>query len=89
MLVPVGYVDLQLDRPIALLRAAEATMRNAYVPYSNFPVGAALRGRSGAIYAAANVENAAYPARSVRRGLGDRRDGRRRGDRDHRRSGRC
>jgi homotetrameric cytidine deaminase len=61
MLVPVGYVDLQLDGPTALLRAAEAAMRNAYVPYSNFPVGAAVRGLSGAIYAAANVENAAYP----------------------------
>lgn len=61
MLVPVGYVDLQLDGPIVLLRAAEATMRNAYVPYSSFPVGAAVRGLSGAIYAAANVENAAYP----------------------------
>lgn len=60
-LVPVGYVDLQLDGPITLLRAAEAAMRNAYVPYSNFPVGAAIRGRSGAVYAAANVENAAYP----------------------------
>jgi homotetrameric cytidine deaminase len=61
MLVPGGYLDLQLDGPIALLRAAEAAMHNAYVPYSNFPVGAALRGGSGAIYAAANVENAAYP----------------------------
>ncbi|HLY35271.1 MAG TPA: cytidine deaminase [Candidatus Limnocylindria bacterium] len=61
MLVPVGYVDLQLDGPVVLLRAAEAAMRNAYVPYSNFPVGAAVRGRTGAIYAAANVENAAYP----------------------------
>jgi homotetrameric cytidine deaminase len=61
MLVPVGYLDLQLDGPIVLLRTAEAAMRNAYVPYSNFPVGAAIRGRSGAIYAAANVENAAYP----------------------------
>jgi homotetrameric cytidine deaminase len=61
MLVPVGYLDLQADSPIVLLRAAEAVMANAYVPYSKFPVGAALRGRSGAIYAAANVENAAYP----------------------------
>ena len=61
MLVSVGYVDLLVDGPIALLRAAEAAMRNAYVPYSQFPVGAAVRGASGAIYAAANVENAAYP----------------------------
>ena len=44
-----------------LLRAAEAVMRNAHVPYSHFPVGAALRTADGAIHAAANVENAAYP----------------------------
>jgi len=34
---------------------------NAYVPYSNFKVGAALRGASGAIYVGCNVENVAYP----------------------------
>jgi homotetrameric cytidine deaminase len=61
MLVSAGYVDLLLDGPVALLRAADAAMHNAYAPYSNFKVGAALRGRSGATYAAANVENVAYP----------------------------
>jgi cytidine deaminase len=44
-----------------LLRAADSAMRHAYAPYSQFKVGAAVRGRSGAIYAGANVENAAYP----------------------------
>src|SRR3954468_11222024 len=44
-----------------LLRAAAAVMANAHVPYSHFPVGAALRTPDGAIHAAANVENAAYP----------------------------
>ncbi len=60
-LVSVGYADLLLDGPQALLRAADAAMRNAYAPYSRFKVGAAVRGRGGAIYAGANVENVAYP----------------------------
>ena len=44
-----------------LKAAATAVRDNAYVPYSNFKVGAALRGASGAIYAGCNVENVAYP----------------------------
>lgn len=44
-----------------LIEAAIAAMANAYAPYSNFSVGAAVRGASGRIYAGCNVENAAYP----------------------------
>jgi homotetrameric cytidine deaminase len=59
-----GYADLLRAAGSGddeLLRAAAAVMRNAHVPYSRFSVGAALRTPDGAIHAAANVENAAYP----------------------------
>ena len=44
-----------------LLKAATEVRENAYVPYSRFKVGAALRGASGTVYRGCNVENAAYP----------------------------
>lgn len=44
-----------------LFRAAVAVQANAHVPYSHFPVGAAIRTASGRIFAACNVENAAFP----------------------------
>ena len=46
---------------MSLIDAARAVRENAYVPYSHFKVGAAVRGRSGRIYAGCNVENVAYP----------------------------
>ena len=44
-----------------LRAAALAVWENAYAPYSEFRVGAALRGASGKIYSGCNVENVAYP----------------------------
>jgi cytidine deaminase len=44
-----------------LFDAALAVQANAHAPYSGFRVGAAIRGGSGRVYAACNVENAAYP----------------------------
>jgi cytidine deaminase len=44
-----------------LFAAAVSAQANAHVPYSKFPVGAALRTASGAVFVGCNVENAAYP----------------------------
>ncbi|MFY0621649.1 MAG: cytidine deaminase [Pelagimonas sp.] len=46
---------------MSLSEAARAVRENAYAPYSNFKVGAALHAPSGAIYSGCNVENVAYP----------------------------
>ncbi|MGC3939221.1 cytidine deaminase [Roseobacter sp. EG26] len=46
---------------MSLKEAATAVRENAHAPYSNFKVGAAIRGASGKIYAGCNVENVAYP----------------------------
>jgi cytidine deaminase len=48
-----------LDRPDReLVEQAQEAAARAYAPYSHFAVGAAVRSKSGAIYAAANLENA-------------------------------
>jgi len=44
-----------------LFKAAMTVRENAYAPYSNFQVGAAIRTTSGNIYTGCNVENVAYP----------------------------
>ena len=43
-----------------LIVAAKGAREKAYVPYSNFKVGAAVLTQSGAIYTGCNVENASY-----------------------------
>lgn len=42
-----------------LMSAAKEASINAYVPYSHFPVGAALECTDGTVYTGCNVENAA------------------------------
>ncbi|MDZ7905416.1 MAG: cytidine deaminase [Cypionkella sp.] len=44
-----------------LLAPATAVRLHAYVPYSNFHVGAAIRSVEGNLHVGCNVENVAYP----------------------------
>lgn len=46
--------------PEALCSLAQKAAQNAYAPYSNFTVGAAVLADSGAVYTGCNVENASY-----------------------------
>lgn len=46
--------------PSRLLQAAVDAAGNAYAPYSNFVVGAAVETLDGALYIGANMENASY-----------------------------
>ncbi|KPP92519.1 MAG: cytidine deaminase [Rhodobacteraceae bacterium HLUCCA08] len=46
---------------MSLVEDARHVRENAYVPYSHFKVGAAIRAASGAVYTGCNVENAAFP----------------------------
>jgi cytidine deaminase len=50
------------ERPYQdLVAQAIEAQKNAYAPYSNYKVGAALLARSGKVYTGCNVENAVYP----------------------------
>lgn len=54
-------VPIKDDLRRQLIEAAIQARRWAYVPYSNYAVGAALLTDSGKVYDGVNVENAAYP----------------------------
>ncbi|MFN8411188.1 MAG: cytidine deaminase [Anaerolineales bacterium] len=54
-------MTLTKDERQALIDLAAEARRRSYVPYSNYPVGAALRTKSGRLYTGVNIENAAYP----------------------------
>ena len=43
-----------------MIELAEKASKNAYVPYSKFPVGACILAESGNIYTGCNFENASY-----------------------------
>lgn len=46
----------------SLHEAASRVRDHAYAPYSDFPVGAAVRTKSGRVFVGCNVENASYGA---------------------------
>lgn len=48
--------------PQTLVRQAIAAAEQAYIPYSHYPVGAALLAASGTVYTGCNIENASFPA---------------------------
>jgi len=54
-------VDMDLEKKIGLIRIANQARKWAHVPYSDYPVGAAVLTESGRIYDGVNIENAAYP----------------------------
>lgn len=43
-----------------LTEKANDMLKNAYVPYSSFPVGAALLSKTGEVFTGCNVENSSY-----------------------------
>ena len=53
-------IPISSEQAESLLIAAEKASQNAYVPYSDFPVGAAILLENGDIVLGANIENASF-----------------------------
>jgi cytidine deaminase len=53
------FEELEPELMLELIQQAQGAYRQAYVPYSHYPVGAAVL-FSGKIYSGCNVENASY-----------------------------
>jgi|LakMenE01Jun11ns_1017448.scaffolds.fasta_scaffold9126358_1 cytidine deaminase len=60
LLINLQDLEKPMKPPEELLSAAIYARQKAYVPYSGFKVGAALRGSAGEIFSGCNVENASY-----------------------------
>lgn len=52
--------DLEPELMLELINQAQSAYRQAYVPYSHYPVGSAVLFFSGKIYSGCNVENVSY-----------------------------
>lgn len=55
-----AFKDLEPELMLELINQAQSAFRQAYVPYSHYPVGSAVLFSSGKIYSGCNVENASY-----------------------------
>jgi cytidine deaminase len=54
-------IKVSVEEAQSLVNLANEARSQAYVPYSHYPVGAAVRTKSGRIFTGVNVESAAYP----------------------------
>jgi len=54
-------MEMDIESKISLIKIANQSRKWAHVPYSRYPVGAAVLTESGKIYDGVNIENAAFP----------------------------
>jgi cytidine deaminase len=57
---PDAMTETTAPTDSSLVEAARAVLDSAYVPYSEYRVGAALRTADGSVYTGCNIENANY-----------------------------
>jgi cytidine deaminase len=57
----LAHHGISKDHAERLLEAARGAATRAHVPYSHFPVGAAVETEDGTVITGCNVENASYP----------------------------
>ena len=56
-----GLKLIKTEKNKKILEFSHSMMLNAYAPYSNFSVGAAILSEGNRLFGGCNVENAAYP----------------------------